>query len=90
LPVVLAGVPPVGSFPVLPQPLRALLGLRAWWLDRAAARLAAADSHAVYVPTRIRGDLRHLFAADGFHPSAAGDAVWGAALAAAAARLVSA
>jgi lysophospholipase L1-like esterase len=90
LPAVIAGVPPVGSFPALPQPLRALLGLRAWWLDRAAARLAAADSRAVYVPTRIRGDLRHLFAADGFHPSAAGDVVWGAALAAAATRLVSA
>ncbi|MET0556716.1 MAG: SGNH/GDSL hydrolase family protein [Vicinamibacteria bacterium] len=88
LPVVLAGVPPVGSFPALPQPLRALLGLRAWWLDRAAVRLAAAGPRVAHAPTRIPGGLRHLFAADGFHPSAAGDAVWGAALAAAAAPLV--
>jgi lysophospholipase L1-like esterase len=90
LPVVIAGVPPVGSFPALPQPLRALLGLRAWWLDRAAARLAAVDPRAAYVPMRVRGDLRHLFAADGFHPSAAGDELWAAALAEAAAPLVSA
>ena len=90
LPAVVAGVPPVGSFPALPQPLRAVLGLRAWWLDRAAARLAESDPRAAYVPMRVRGDLRHLFAADGFHPSAAGDAVWAAALAEAAAPLVSA
>jgi lysophospholipase L1-like esterase len=90
LPAVVAGVPPVGSFPALPQPLRALLGLRAWWLDRAAARLAESDPRAAHVPMRVRGDLRHLFAADGFHPSAAGDAVWAAALAEAAAPLVSA
>ena len=90
LPVVIAGVPPVGSFPALPQPLRGLLGLRAWWLDRAPARLAARDPRAAHVPTRIRGAERHLFAADGFHPSAAGDALWAEALAAAAAPLLSA
>jgi lysophospholipase L1-like esterase len=88
LPAVIAGVPPVGSFPALPQPLRALLGLRAWWLDRAAARLAGSDPRAAYVPMRVRGDLRHLFADDGFHPSAAGDAVWAAALGEAAAPLL--
>jgi lysophospholipase L1-like esterase len=89
VPTVIAGVPPVGSFPALPQPLRAVLGLRAWWIDRAAARLAGCDPLAVHVPMRIRGDLRHLFAADGFHPSAAGDAVWASALATAGAPLVS-
>jgi lysophospholipase L1-like esterase len=77
--VVLAGVPPVGVFPALPQPLRALLGWRAWWLDRAASR-SAARAGLVYVPTRLDRTARTLFAADGFHPSAAGCAVWGRAL----------
>lgn len=89
VPAVLAGVPPVGSFPALPQPLRALLGLRAWWLDRALARSAAGDPRVAHVPMGVRGEARALFADDGFHPSAAGDAVWAAALAAAAAPLVS-
>lgn len=88
VPAVIAGVPPVGSFPALPQPLRAVLGLRARWIDRAAAGLARRDPRAAHVPMRIRGDLRHLFAADGFHPSSAGDAVWAAALAEAAAPLM--
>lgn len=77
--VVLAGVPPVGAFPALPQPLRGLLGWRARRLDRAAWRHAKAAG-LVYVPTRLDGNDRALFAADGFHPSSAGCAVWGRAL----------
>jgi lysophospholipase L1-like esterase len=82
VPVVLAGVPPVGRFPALPQPLRALLGWRASWLDRAARRLAAPD--VAYVATRPAVDSRELFAWDGFHPSPAGCALWARALVAAA------
>jgi lysophospholipase L1-like esterase len=84
VPVVLAGVPPVGRFPALPQPLRALLGWRAAWLDRAARRLAAPD--VAYVATRPDNTARELFAWDGFHPSSAGCAVWARALVAAATR----
>jgi len=86
VPVVLAGVPPVGSFPALPQPLRGLLGWRAWWLDRAAGRFAAESDRVVYVPTRLDRKARELFAADGFHPSARGCAVWARALVEATAR----
>ena len=78
VPIVLGGVPPVGSFPALPQPLRALLGWRAAWLDRAARRLAAPG--VAYVPTRLDRSARELFAWDGFHPSPAGGAVWARAL----------
>lgn len=39
--IVLAGVPDVGSFPVLPQPLRAVLGWHARALDRQLQRMAA-------------------------------------------------
>jgi lysophospholipase L1-like esterase len=87
VPVVLAGVPPVGSFPALPQPLRALLGWRAARLDRAAARLERGTSGLAYVRARLDTDDRGLFAADGFHPSERGCAVWARALAVAAAAL---
>jgi lysophospholipase L1-like esterase len=84
VPIVMAGVPPVGSFPVLPQPLRALLGWRARRLDRAAARLAALIDRVAYVPMRVDRGARALFADDGFHPSSEGCRVWAAALVAAA------
>src|SRR5262245_19610154 len=82
VPVVLGGVPPVGRFPALPQPLRALLGWRASWLDRAARRLVATG--VVYVETRFDTGARELFAWDGFHPSSAVWAMWARALVAAA------
>jgi lysophospholipase L1-like esterase len=83
VPVVLAGVPPVGCFPALPQPLRALLGWRASWLDRAAERLARRSEKLAYVRSRIERGDRALFAADGFHPSPLGCAAWARELAAA-------
>jgi lysophospholipase L1-like esterase len=87
IPVVLAAVPPMGSFPALPHPTRMVLGLRAAVLDRTAARLAASIPNAVHVPTPLRGgeDAAPYFASDGFHPSPRGYTVWGRALAAAAA-----
>jgi lysophospholipase L1-like esterase len=81
--VVLAGVPPVGRFPALPQPLRAVLGWRACWLDRFARRLAGRGI--AYAATRLDRSRRELFAWDGFHPSSHGCAVWARALVAAAA-----
>lgn len=80
VPVVLAGVPPAGRFPALPQPLRALLGLRAAALDREAARLARRLPGVVHVPAELPAG-EHFFAADRFHPSPAGYRVWAEALA---------
>jgi lysophospholipase L1-like esterase len=82
VPVLLAGVPPVGRFPALPQPLRAVLGLQAEALDRALAALARRRNLLVHAKVAFDGD-RALVAGDGFHPSPLGYAVWGVALAAA-------
>ena len=75
--VVLAPVPPMHGFPVLPQPLRAVLGARADRLDHAAARLA--DGLPGVAHAALPRDALHepdLFCSDGFHPSAAGYARW--------------
>jgi lysophospholipase L1-like esterase len=74
-PVVLAAVPPMGQFPALPQPLRAVLGWRASRLQRAAKSLDVIHCEAL-----VEADPR-LFAEDGFHPSPEGYARWGSEIA---------
>jgi lysophospholipase L1-like esterase len=86
--VLLAGVPSIGRFPALPQPLRGLLGLHAWALDTAGRRLAAALPRTTHLPTRLDPAV-HSMASDGFHPSPSTYAAWGDALAAAAAARLS-
>lgn len=90
LAVVLSAVPPMGRFPALPQPLRAVLGLRARVLDGAARRLAGGMARARHVamPEMVDDDVGPFFCADRFHPSPRGYAVWGAALGDACARLL--
>ncbi|SDX17279.1 Lysophospholipase L1 [Amycolatopsis xylanica] len=80
VPVLLAGVPPMDRFPVLPRPLRAVLGARSAALDAAAVRLTRVPGvgHAP-MPSEILAD--DLFAADGFHPGPAGYRKWAAQLA---------
>ena len=87
-PVLVTAVPPMQHFPALPAPLRYVLGLRAYMLDRAAAAWAQACGGVVHVPNApvLRGDAPDLFAADGFHPSAMGYERWGTTLAEAAAK----
>ena len=64
---VLIGMPPMGLFPALPQPLRWYLGQQASAHDRALAQMAAARSGTVHLP--IRSKLPPSAAAtDGFHP----------------------
>ena len=76
-------------FPALPAPLRHVLGLRASVLDRAAVAWASAKPAVAHVPhPRGPGAKVDIFCADGFHPSALGYAQWGAALAAAAAAIL--
>nr|WP_277607949.1 SGNH/GDSL hydrolase family protein [Streptomyces boncukensis] len=73
-PLVFCGLPPVGRFPALPQPLRAALGLRAQRMDRALRACAAANgAFCVPLPADAMADEpRVFFAADRFHPSARG------------------
>lgn len=70
-----AGVPPLQAFPLLPAPLRQLLGLRAAQLDRLIPHSLLAHAPALHLPfTELpRADQ---FAADGFHPDAAACASW--------------
>lgn len=78
--VLFCGLPPMGLFPLPPQPLRFTLGLRAEALDRAARALLGSQERMVHIPTEINPE-EHEFCPDGFHPSIASYAIWGEALA---------
>lgn len=78
--VVFAGLPPMGKFPLPPQPLRYCLGLRAAELDRMAAALIDRQAAMLHIPTSI-DPAEHDFCADGFHPSGNAYVAWGAELA---------
>ena len=80
-PVLIAAAPPMGRFPALPRPLNAYLGARAALLNAATRKLAVGRAAQVAPPASIEPAL---FASDGFHPSAAGYAVWAESLARAA------
>jgi lysophospholipase L1-like esterase len=67
---VLLGVPPMGTFPLLPWPLRGLLGLRAASLDQVGK--AVAESRDVLHRPYARALLPGQFSGDGYHPSPAG------------------
>ena len=72
---VFSGLPPMERFIALPQPLRMWLGLQARRYDRALGQWSAARANTFHwmLP---RLDDRALLASDGFHPSAAGCALW--------------
>lgn len=67
---VLLGVPPMGTFPLLPWPLRVLLGGRARVLDEIGAGVARRHG-AIHRPY-ARSLRPEQFADDGYHPSPAG------------------
>ncbi|MFL6665162.1 MAG: SGNH/GDSL hydrolase family protein [Rhizobacter sp.] len=65
--VVFAPLPPVHQFPLLPQPLRWIMGRDAARHDRAMARWAATRADVSHVPIAISLDASCM-ASDGFHP----------------------
>jgi lysophospholipase L1-like esterase len=75
--VLVSGMAPVSRFPALPQPMRAVMALRAIAMDHALRRLAGGRH--VPVDASMIGD--GFFATDGFHPSSRGYQAWAAALA---------
>jgi lysophospholipase L1-like esterase len=82
--VVVSGIPPVGEFPALPQPLRGYLGRRARAVDEALAAWAATASHVEHLPldfARDQAAIPSAMASDGFHPGPALYTVWARALA---------
>ena len=64
--VIAAGIPPLGNFPLLPQPLRWFLGVQARRFDKALQRQAQ-ELGVDYVPFDIPLTLE-MMAEDGFHP----------------------
>ena len=73
--VVVSGLPPVHQFPLLPQPLRWVLGRQAMRFDRHLRALVASrpQCHSV----RVNVDLgTHNMSPDGFHPGPDVYAAW--------------
>lgn len=73
--IVASGLPPMGHFPLLPQPLRWTLGHSAARLDAALAQLAAGSPDLVHLPLSLPYRPEYV-AADGYHPSEAAYAHW--------------
>ncbi len=78
--IVLAGLPPLSGFPLLPQPLRFLFGMRARTFDAVAEQEATRRPGVLYSPTHFE-PYPERFAADGFHPSPDSYQEWGTTLA---------
>jgi lysophospholipase L1-like esterase len=78
--ILVTGLPPMGRFPLLPQPLRWVIGRRAARFDAALARQAEALG-CVYMRQAIPF-APELMAADGFHPGPAAYQLWAKAIAA--------
>lgn len=68
--IAVVGIPPLRGFPLLPQPLRALFGIRGVTFDEVARDVIPRFSNAVHVPLDFEPDSKR-FAADGYHPSEA-------------------
>ena len=65
--IVFAPLPPVHHFPLLPQPLRRVMGDDARRHDEAMARWAATRDDVTHLPIALELGPEHM-AADGFHP----------------------
>ncbi len=75
-PIVILGLPPMQRFPLLPRPLRAVIGLRAEILDQIAMIEIAKHPNAVHLPLKFEARPQD-FSGDGYHPSEASYTVLG-------------
>ena len=73
--VIFAGLPPMGRFPLPPQPLRFTLGHRAATLDNIAAEVISQQANMLHIPTDM-DPVHQEFCEDGFHPSAEACGSW--------------
>ena len=67
--IIVSGLPPVHSFPALPQPLRWHLGSRATEFNEAIAEAVADEPDVRLIDLRFEADIG-MMASDGFHPGA--------------------
>ncbi|MDZ7855099.1 SGNH/GDSL hydrolase family protein [Sphaerotilus sp.] len=82
--IVATAVPPMHLFPLLPQPLRWVLGRSAQALDAALMQWTADSGTRAYFELPYdpeHDEVRHLMASDGFHPGPTLYQRWGEALA---------
>ena len=77
--VIFAGLPPMGRFPLPPQPLRFTLGHRAATLDGIAAEVISQQANMLHISTDL-DPVHQEFCKDGFHPSAEACGTWAKAL----------
>ena len=66
--IAVAGMPPLHGFPLLPQPLRAVFGMRARSFEAITRQLASEQPCVQHVPVDFEPDPEQ-FAGDGYHPS---------------------
>lgn len=78
--VAFAGLPPLHGFPLLPQPLRSVLGLRARDFDLAAREIIARYPQVIHVPVEFE-TTPDKFAPDGYHPNEASYVTFGEGMA---------
>jgi lysophospholipase L1-like esterase len=78
--VAMAGMPPLHGFPLLPAPLRAILGMRARSFSQAARRVVDARPGMLFLPLDFEPQPGS-FCEDGFHPGPEAYAALGLALA---------
>ena len=83
--VVVSGLPPIGGFPALPQPMRFVMGRQRDRYDAALTAWADAAPGVLHVPTGASADgplregavtVAEVMAADGFHPGPRVYAEW--------------
>ncbi|MEL6617594.1 MAG: SGNH/GDSL hydrolase family protein [Pseudomonadota bacterium] len=65
--IIASGLPPLGRFPLLPQPLRGVLGRRAVRFDQVLEQLCEQTAAATFVPLDLEMNTDQM-APDGFHP----------------------
>jgi lysophospholipase L1-like esterase len=89
---VISGMPPIGGFPALPQPMRWILGRQRDRYDAALKAWIACEPDLSYVPTGFADDspfrvgdvtVADMMSADGFHPGPRVYEEWGRRAAAA-------
>lgn len=78
--IYVSGVPPLHLFPLLPQPLRRILGARAQAYDAALRETLEQTPDCTYIPLDFPNDPA-LMATDGFHPNARLYRLWAERLA---------
>lgn len=83
--IVVSGLPPIGEFPALPQPMRWVIGRQRDRHDAALRAWASRQPDAVYVPTgasetgpmsRAETSVVQVMSRDGFHPGPRVYAEW--------------